>query len=188
MTDSLTRYGGTMIAIGWASLALAFLATLTQDKLVYGRNRSRLIRQLDEVRRSVGLDDSILPESLEFLEGAAQQWERIEHSLQSQVWFEQDMLRSRIGAAAHGAMEDIVVLECGSTREAGLKDDDADRVLTASVANLKVLADHVDATSSALSSYPRENFLSNGMDPSGVGPELETLEQCLAELEAGKLN
>src|ERR1700722_8901234 len=46
----LVSFGGTFIAIGWTCLALAFLATLTQDKFVYGHSRSRLIRQLDEVR------------------------------------------------------------------------------------------------------------------------------------------
>lgn len=185
-TDSLFRYGGTMLSTGWVLLGLAFLASLTQSKFLYGQSRSRLIRQLDDVRRSVGLDQAILPESLEFLESSAQQWERIEHSLQSHVWREQDRLRSRIFKAAHVAMENIVILECGSSAESGMADDQADFALEESVTNLRFLADQLDATSNALTTYPREGFDSNGVEPEGVLPEFEMLEEALTRLGQAK--
>ena len=171
-----------MIMVGWACLGMALLATIGQDRLVFGRGRARLIRQLDEIRRSIGLDRAILPESLEFLEVTAQQWERIEHSLQAQVWREQDPLRRRIEVAAHRAMEDIVVLECGSTSEAGMSDEEADRRLGETAAKISQLADQVDATSTALMTYPREGFDSNGMPATGVFPALEELENAIAGL------
>jgi len=176
-----------MILVGWGCLGLALLATLTQDKLIYGKSRARLIRQLDEVRRSVGLDDAILPESLEFLEATAQQWERIEHALQTSAWREQELLRQRIDIAAHAAMEDIVVLECGSTAEAGLTDQQADQTLAETSANLTWLADQVDATSTAISAYPREAHESNGMPPDGVIPALDLLEEALSRLGREKI-
>jgi hypothetical protein len=187
-TEALSRYGGTMISVGWVMLGLAFLASLTQSKFLYGQSRSRLIRQLDDVRRNVGLDQAILPESLEFLEASAQQWERIEHSLQSQTWREQDRLRSRIFLAAHGAMENILILECGSSAESGMTDEQADRALTESVTSLRLLADQVDATSSAITTYPREEFDSNGIEPDGVIPEFEQLEEALVRLGQTKLD
>jgi hypothetical protein len=185
-TVSLIRFGGTLITVGWSTLGLAFLASLTQDKIVYGQSRSRLIRQLDEVRRNVGLDDAILPESLEFLETSAQQWERIEHALQSQVWRNQQWLRARIDMAARSAMEEIVILECGSVAESGIPDTEADSVLSQAVANLRWLADQVDAAAGAITTYPREHFDSNGIEPDGVIPEFGLLEQALARLGQAK--
>ena len=171
-----------MILVGWGLLGLAFFATLGQDRLVYGKSRSRLIRQLDEVRRSVGLDDAILPESLEFLEAAAQQWERVEHSLQSHVWEGQDQVKARIDAVAHHTMENILVLECGTITEAGLSDLEADQTLADMAANLSILADRVDATSAAMMTYPREHFDSTGVAATGVVPEMDSLEEILQTL------
>jgi hypothetical protein len=181
-TESLTRYGGTMIGVGWVLLGLAFLASLTQSKVLYGQSRSRLIRQLDDVRRSVGLDDAILPESLEFLEASAQHWERIEHSLQSRFWVGEQDLRARVYSAAHSAMENILVLECGSSAETGMTDEQADRAIAEAVNNLRNLADRVDATANAITTYPREDFESNGVEPEGVVPEFGFLEETLAKL------
>jgi len=186
-TDTFFRYGGTMLSVGWVLLGLAFLASLTQSKFLYGQSRPRLIRQLDDVRRNIGLDQAILPESLEFLEASAQQWERIEHALQSQIWREQDRLRSRIFRAAHVAMESILILECGSSAESGMSDEQADRALTESVSSLRLLADQVDAMSSAITTYPREEFDSNGVEPDGVVPEFELLEEALARLGDTKI-
>lgn len=174
-----------MISVGWVLLFLAFLASLTQSKLLYGQSRWRLIRQLDDVRRNVGLDEAILPESLEFLESSAQQWERIEHSLQSNLWRDQDRLRHRIYLAAHTVMENILVLECGSKAESGLTDEQADRALAEAVSNLRTLADRVDSTSREFSTYPREEFESNGVEPEGVIPEFGLLQEALAKLGQG---
>ncbi len=185
LIESVVPFGATMILIGWGVLVIAGLSTLSQNKLVQSQSRSKLIRQLDDTRRSVGLDDAILPESLEFLEATAQQWERIEHALQSQMWGQQDPLRRRIDLAAHNAMEDIVILECGSVMEAGLNDLVADQTLAEKAFNLKSLADHVDATSAAMTTYPRKDFDSSGVPADGVLPELDTLEQTLAKLGQG---
>ena len=183
-TDSLTRFGGMMITVGWGAIAFAGFALISQDRISFGRSRSRLIRQLDEVRRSVGLDKVILPESLEFLEATAHQWERIEHALAAQVWREQDPLRTRIGEAAQRTMEDLVVMECGSTAESGVADDVASETLTEAAAALSKLADQVDAVSTALTTYPRDTFDSNGESAEGVLPEMEDLEAILASLRA----
>jgi len=185
-TDSLFRYGGTMVSVGWTLLGLSFLASLTQTRFVYGQSRSRLIRQLDEARRNIGLDEAILPESLEFLESTAQQWERIEHAVQAHGWREQEELKSRIDAAAHKAMEEIVILECGSTAESGMSDDQAEEYLNQAVTDLRWLADQVDAASSAMTTYPREEFESNGADPSDVLPPFALLYEALERLGQAK--
>ncbi len=169
-----------MIAVGWGSLGFAVLAMLGQDKLNFGKSRSRLIRQLDEVRRSVGLDSVILPESLEFLEATAQQWERIEHAMSAQVWQEHAELRHRISEAAQRTMEDLVVLECGSTEESGVDDESANQTLAETAGALARLADQVDAVSAALTSYPRDTYDSNGVSPDGVVPEADNLELALS--------
>ena len=179
-TDTLTRFSGLMIAVGWGSLGFAVLAMLGQDKLNFGKSRSRLIRQLDEVRRSVGLDRVILPESLEFLEATAQQWERIEHAMSAQVWLEHAELRHRISEAAQRTMEDLVVLECGSTEESGVDDESANQTLAETAGALARLADQVDAVSAALTSYPRDTYESNGVSPEGVVPEAGNLELALS--------
>jgi len=175
-----------MVSVGWGSLGLALLALLGQDRLSYGRSRSKLIRQLDEARRSVGLDSVILPESLEFLESTAQQWERIEHALQANAWQGLEGLRFRIDLAAHQAMESILILECGSIDEAGLTDMQADQALTETATNLALLADRVDATSAALGPDPRVIYQSNGISTDGVLPELESLEEVLSKLVLDK--
>lgn len=181
-TDTLTRYSGLMISVGWGALGFAVLAMLGQDKLNFGKSRSRLIRQLDEIRRSVGLDRVILPESLEFLEKTAQQWERIEHALSAQVWLEHADLRLRISEAAQRTMEDLVVLECGSLEESGVDDESANQTLSETAGALARLADLVDAVSAALVSYPREGYESNGASPEGVVPDADSLELALSTL------
>ena len=184
LIESFARIGSALVMCGWGAAAIAAIALLFQDKIIYGQGRPRLIRQLDEVRKTVGLDEALLPESLEFLETTAQQWERIDHALQAQVWKQQEDLKSRIADAAHRAMEDILVLECGTTFEAGLSDEEADQKLSETSANLRILADTVDATAAAIMTYPRDSFESNGASPEGVSIELDDLESILQSLGA----
>ena len=185
-TGSGFRYGRTMIDVGWGLLIVAFLATISQDRLMHGKSRARLIRQLDEVRRSTGLDEAILPESLDFLETTAREWERIEHALEAEYWSLHDDLRRRIYRSAHGAMEDMVVLECGSTAEGGLADQDAEQTLTETAANLSLLADTVDAVGAAIMTYQREDHQFNGMTPDGEMLDFGILEQALNRLERSR--
>lgn len=151
--EPLTRMGGTLVFLGWWAAGFAVLALVVQDKIIYGTGRPRLLRQLDEVRRTVGLDEALLPETLEFLESTALQWERIEHALGSTPWLNQLELRSRISSAAHRALEDIVVLECGSIDEAGHSDGDAEARIAETASGLRELADAVDAAESATLAY-----------------------------------
>ncbi len=180
--ESYIRLGSTLILCGWGLCALAFIALICQDKLIYGYGRPRLLRMLDESRRTVGLDEALLPESLEFLETTAQQWERIEHALEAHVWIPYADKKYRIYLAAHKAMEDIVVWECGTTEESGLTDSEADRLMSATANNLRLLADAVDSAGSALQTYPREFFESNGEDPVGVVDEVKGLEDAIERL------
>ena len=184
--QTVSRIGGTIVLSGWMVAGLSLIALLFQDKWVYGFGRPRLLRQLDEARRTVGLDEALLPESLDFLETAAQQWERVEHALQSRIWDQHDDLRNRINYAAHQAMEDVVVLECGTTGESGFSDQDAEQALTTTSANLRLLADAVDATASAIMAYPRDNYESNGESPHGIIEEVHDLEQALARLNQSR--
>jgi len=186
-TEPFFRVGGSVRLFGWVFAGAALLAMVTQDRFVYGYGRSKLIRQLDEIRRSVGLDVAILPESLEFLETTAQQWERVEHALQARVWDQQSDLKGRINQAAHSAMEDLVVLECGAQNELDMSDEARDHSLAVKSADLRMLADAVDATSAAIMTYPREAFDSNGTSPDGVIDQIEDLEEVLGRLGAGKL-
>ncbi len=184
LASSFTHLGTLAIGLGWAFLGLALVAALTQERVLIGQTRWKLIQQLDETRRSVGLDQVILPESLELLERAAQQWERTEHELAAQVWSEQSELKARVSRAAHRKMEDIIVAECGSTIESGVADEDAYHGLNAAIAQLSRLADFVDAASSELTSYPREQFESSGVEPLMSEPALEALDQFLASWES----
>jgi len=165
---------------GWMVGGLAVIALISQHRFDYGHGRSRLIRGLDAARRVNGLDQVILPESLEFLEATSQQWERIEHAMTASVWDEQGDLRDRIRRRAHTTMEDILVAECGSIQEAGLSDEEADRRLTDAAAYLRHLADFVDAAGTALQTYPREDYESSGASASGVVPEIDDLEAMLS--------
>jgi hypothetical protein len=83
-------------------------------------------------------------------------------------------------------METIVVLECGSTVETGMSDEQADTTLAETVSALHFLADQVDAAGGAFATYPRDQFESNGVEPEGVIPEMDTLEDPLGKLGQGK--
>ena len=180
------HFGSSMVLFGWITAGLGLFAMLSQGHFDYGHGRPRLIRQLDQARRSEGLDNVLLPESLEFLEEAAQQWERIEHTLASPVWMEQTDLKLRINQAAHFAMEDLVVLECGSRYESGADDDEAERRLSSTSANLRMLADELDAVTSASNTYPREKFDSSGVPANGVVEDLEDLEEILDRMHSAR--
>lgn len=182
--QNMPRLGEMLIALGWGTLGLGLIAMLLQDRLSYGEGRMQLIRRLDEARRSVGLDHVILPESLEFLESTAQQWERIEHALQSHVWRDQQPLRQRIESTSHRVMEDIVVLECGTAPETGLEDGQACNALSVQAENLRVLADRVNAAEAAMTTYARPDFESAGVEPLALMPQFGELEVALAILTA----
>ena len=184
LANSFTRLGTLAIGLGWTFLGVALVATLTQERILIGQTRWKLIRQLDEARRSVGLDQVILPESLELLERAAQQWERTEHELAAFVWNEQAELKSRISRAAHLRMEDILVAECGTTIESGVDDELAADGLQMAIVELSKLADLVDAAGAALTSYPRAEFESSGVEPLMIQPALESLDSYLSEWES----
>lgn len=186
LTGGEFRLGKTILGAGWGFLIVAFLATISQDRLMQGKSRAKLIRQLDEVRRSTGLDEAILPESLDFLEATAREWERIEHALEAEYWSLHDGLRRKIYRSAHGAMEDIVVLECGSTEEGGLSDQEAEQTLTETAANLGLLADVVDAASAAMMSHQRDEHPFNVGSPDGDVLNLEVLAQAIERLERSR--
>lgn len=188
MISPYAHFGSSMVLFGWITAGIGILAMVSQGHIDYGYGRPRLIRQLDQARRTVGLDEVLLPESLAFLEEAAQQWERVEHTLASPIWMEQPELRQRINHAAHFMMEDLVVIECGSRSESGVNDEEAERRLSSMSTNLRILADTLDAVTSASNTYPREAFESTGAPTNGIIVEMDDLEEILERVSRDRQN
>lgn len=176
------KFGHSVALFGVVAMAVAFGSSYTQDRVVVGQTRWRLIRQLDEARRSVGLDEVILPESLELLEAAAQQWERIEHELSAKAWDEQISIKQRISQLSHSMLEDVLVRECGTAMEAKMDDASASESIQGSIAALTQLANLVDAAGSALNSYPREGYETTGVEPLKTEAAIQQLEAFLSDV------
>ena len=175
----ITDVGSRVMPFGVLGLVLLLVSMAVEDQLTYGNKRAHLIRQLDESRRTIGLDRAILPESLEFLEASAQQWERIEHSLQTQDWKNREILRDRIYQAAHRAMEEILVLECGAAFETGMTDEQAEQKLTVTATQLTQLADLVDSASAAMMTPHRVEAPTGRMAQANLATDMERLEASL---------
>jgi len=163
--------GPKIVGLGLLLLPVGGLvAWLDQSK--QPDDKARLLRQLDRSRSLIGLERAMTPGSLEMLEDAAADWERLDHALQTQAWRSQGDLRDQVAEAGHEAMERLVVLECGPVREG------AEGRIAALRMALRDLTDRAEAMAAALDSYPRPDFDGNGVALSPWVPEIQGVHEA----------
>lgn len=137
------------------------------------RRRAAVIRNLDDARRSKGLDHALESPLKEQLEAYAADWEYVEHRLADRLWTSQPLLRMRIQNASQRCTERVLV---GATL------GDEDTMLPAEY--LHDLRQCVDAATNTLDSYPRPTQEGSGAPLLGAFTEVVELEALLNVIEA----
>lgn len=140
----------------------------------HAARRAATIKRLNRERQLVGLENTIDPAMTVLYERIAWQWERLENSLQADVWLVHADLRAKIDEGATDAFADLVAMNfCGHPV-------DEARDLERKMSNL---ADRVEVLTNALTAYPREHpvaELSEGL------VELEAVNRALTDLHVEK--
>lgn len=144
-------------------------------------SRRRTIAQLNQSRKTIGLDRALPPGTVTVLETAANEWERITHALQAQTWAGHRELRHRVDLAALDLMEEFISIHCGSLiAERLVKGNVPMRAEEISQA-LRKLALLVEETSVEMDAYSRPLGISAGAPLGKAFPAAASLNEWLEQ-------
>ena len=156
------------------AVLIAILLLVPSTTLFSGPHAARrqaTLRRLNRERQLVGLENTIDPAMTVLYERIARQWERLENSLQAEIWTIHSELRMTIDGGATDAFADLVAMNFVGHPV------DAARELEA---KMSTLANRVEILTNALSAYPREHPIEEL--PSGY-PEVCSVFEALAALD-----
>lgn len=141
--------------------------------------RAILLSRLDRERRSVGLDQFLLPEQVVALESAAQIWERIENTLTGPAWKAQASLKLKIERASFETMVDLISYSLGDATAQGLSAAEVPDLARHAAERLQELGRALGNATAALESYYRPDEQVAAAPPGAAFDEVEALERLL---------